>query len=124
MKNMNEHYPYNANDFPAGYVADESIKKGVNHQAIDSLIMALERMKCEGPVRLERRKHNGRLCWVSEHFAITGKYRVHRVPPPENGEHVERRGRKATGQGWALIAGLPKESFIKRQRTCQDSRAL
>ncbi len=120
---MNEHSPSNAKDFPAEYVADESVKKKLDHRAMDSLIKTLEKMKCEGSVRFERRKHNGRLSWVSNHFTITRKYDVHRVPPPEKGELVGRRGRKATGQGWALIAGLPKELFIKRQRTCQDSRA-
>ncbi len=75
-------------------------------------------------MRLHTRKRNGQLSWVSEHLTITNKYEIHRVPHPENGEHVGRRGRKATDQGWALIAGLPKESIIKRQRTCQDSRAF
>ncbi len=121
---MNEQYPSNGKNFSVEYPGDGEMKKRLNHRDINSLIVTLENMKCSGPMRLERRKKNGQLRWVAEHFTITRKHEIHRVPHPENGEHVGRRGRKATDQGWALIAGLPKESFIKRQRTYQDSRAF
>ncbi len=73
--------------------------------------------------RMSSRKTKGRLSWVYEHLQITTLYSLDRVPLPDKGEHVGRRGRKATGQGWALIAGLPKEELFKRQRMCQDFRA-
>ena len=73
--------------------------------------------------RRNYRKVMGRLSWVSEHLRITKLYSVNRVSLPDKGERVGRRGRKATGQGWALIAGLPKEEWFKRQRLCQDIRA-
>jgi hypothetical protein len=44
------------------------------------------------------------------------KHEFGRVPLPDKGEHVVRRGRKTTGQGWSLIAGLPKERRAKGQR--------
>lgn len=65
----------------------------------------------------------GNLNWVYGHLQITQSNSVDRVPLPEKGERVGRRGRKATGQGWALIAGLPKEESFKRQRKGQDFRA-
>lgn len=119
---MNEPYHLsNLKCFPARDCAGKEIKaEEIN---IESLIVGLEKMRYVGHMRSERRKKNGRLSWVVEHLNITGTYGFHRVPPPEKGEHVGRRGRKATGQGWALIAGLSKELFIKRQRTCQDFRA-
>jgi hypothetical protein len=55
------------------------------------------------------RQRRGRLSWVEEHMQITKVFDVNRVPFPEKGEHVGRHGRKAMGQRWALIAGLPKE---------------
>ncbi len=73
--------------------------------------------------RIGCRKTRGRLRWVHEHLQITRLYSFSRVPLPDKGERVGRRGRKATGQGWALIAGLPKEQSHERQRTCQDFRA-
>lgn len=69
------------------------------------------------------RESVGHLNWVYGHLQITKSYCVDRVPLPEKGERVERRGRKATGQGWALIAGLPKDGSFKRQRKGQDFRA-
>jgi len=77
-------------------------------------------------LRLSRRndrKMMGRLRWVDEHLHMTELYNVSRVSLPDKGERAGRRGRKATGQGWALIAGLPKEESFKRQRLCQDVRA-
>ncbi len=47
---------------------------------------------------------------------MTMKYIFTRVPLPDKGEHAARRGRKATGQSWSLIAGLPKERQSKGQR--------
>ncbi len=73
--------------------------------------------------RQKCRKTDGRLNWVQGHLAITQIYSLNRVPFPEKGEHAERRGRKATGQSWSLIAGLPKELSFKGQRSCQDVRA-
>jgi hypothetical protein len=75
--------------------------------------------------RRRGRKTRGHLNWVDEHMHIVTlhRYGFDRVPLPEKGERVVRRGRKATGQGWALIAGLPKDAVYKRQRTCQDFRA-
>ncbi len=75
------------------------------------------------PLRRNDRKTGGHLNWVQEHLHITTFYSVGRVPLPENGKHVGKRGRKATGQSWALIAGLPKDALFKRRRTCQGSRA-
>ena len=69
------------------------------------------------------RKSGGRLRWVYEHLQITNLHNFSRVSLPDNGEHVARRGRKATGQGWALIAGLPKEQTLKRLCLSQDVRA-
>ncbi len=65
----------------------------------------------------------GRLRWVHEHLEITKFYSFNRVSLPDKGERGGRRGRKATGQGWALIAGLPKEESFKRQRKCPYVRA-
>jgi hypothetical protein len=62
------------------------------------------------------RRRNERLSWVYEHLAVTLKHVFGRVPLPDKGEHVARRGRKATGQSWSLIAGLPKERKAKGQR--------
>ncbi len=62
----------------------------------------------------------GKLSWVHEHLCITMKHGFGRVPLPENGEHVVRRGRKTTGQGWSLIAGLPKARRAKGQRLRQN----
>lgn len=65
---------------------------------------------------MNQRARQGMLHWVYEHLRITGVWRVNRVPLPDKGEHVERRGRKTTGQSWALIAGLPKEQSSKGKR--------
>ena len=46
---------------------------------------------------------------------MTNIHSIDRVPLPDKGEHVEKRGRKATGQRWVLIAGLPKEQIAKGQ---------
>ena len=73
--------------------------------------------------RRDCRSTLGRLRWVFEHLHITTMHEFSRVSLPDKGERVGRRGRKATGQGWALIAGLPKEESFKRQRLCQDVRA-
>jgi len=51
---------------------------------------------------------------------MTKTFLFGRVHLPEKGEHAERHGRKATGQGWSLIAGLPKERRAKGQRLRQD----
>jgi len=59
------------------------------------------------------------LIWVDAHQQIIMRKSEIRVPLPDKGEHVGRRGRKAMGQSWALIAGLPKEESLKGQRTCQ-----
>ena len=64
------------------------------------------------------------MAWVYEHHQITMNNSLDRVSLPDKGEHVGRRGRKATGQGWVLIAELPKEKFFKRQRQGQNFRAL
>lgn len=66
---------------------------------------------------------SGKLSWVDEHLCMTMKYTFTRVPLPDKGKHVGKRGRKATGQSWSLIAGLPKDALFKRRRTCQSSRA-
>ena len=50
---------------------------------------------------------------------MTKRYELDRVPLPEKGKHAERHGRKATGQSWSLIAGLPKERPHKGQRLRQ-----
>ncbi len=51
---------------------------------------------------------------------MTARFRdFGRVPLPDKGEHAEKRGRKAAGQGWSLIAGLPKEWIAKRPRDTQ-----
>lgn len=65
---------------------------------------------------MNRRKRHGVLRWVLEHMLITGRQSFDRVPLPDKGEHVERRGRKATGRSWSLIAGLPKERSSKGKR--------
>ncbi len=75
------------------------------------------------PSRRNDRKTGGLLNWVQEHLHITTFHSIGRVPLPDKGKHVGRRGRKATGQSWSLIAGLPKEAIFKRRRTCQGSRA-
>ena len=51
---------------------------------------------------------------------MTMKHGFGRVPLPDKGEHVVRRGRKATDQGWSLIAGLPKARRAKGQRLRQN----
>lgn len=66
------------------------------------------------------RKQCGKLSWVYEHLFMTMKHGFGRVPLPDKGEHVARRGRKATGQGWSLIAGLPKVRRAKGQRLRQN----
>ena len=66
------------------------------------------------------RTRSGKLVWVYEHVSMTMKYAFGRVPLPDKGERVARRGRKATGQGWSLIAGLPKERRAKGQRLRQN----
>lgn len=68
----------------------------------------------------QQRTRNEKLSWVDEHLAMTMKHAFGRVPLPEKGEHVARRGRKTTGQGWSLIAGLPKERRTKGQRLRQN----
>ncbi len=75
------------------------------------------------PSRRNDRKTSGLLNWVQEHLQITTLYSIDRVPLPDKGKHVGRRGRKATGQSWSLIAGLPKDALFKRRRTCQGIRA-
>ena len=69
--------------------------------------------------RRQRRKSDGRLRWIHEHKKITALYGFDRVPLPDKGEHVGKRGRKAAGQSWSLIAGLPKE-LVRGQRLCQN----
>ncbi len=66
------------------------------------------------------RIRNEKLSWVYEHLSMTMKHAFGRVPLPDKGERVARRGRKATGQGWSLIAGLPKERRAKGQRLRQN----
>jgi len=66
-----------------------------------------------------QRKHCGSLVWVNEHQRITRLHQLDRVPFPEKGEHVVRHGRKAAGQSWSLIVGLPKECQCKGQRMRQ-----
>ena len=66
------------------------------------------------------RTRRGKLSWVYEHLFMTMKHGFGRVPLPDKGEHVERRGRKTTGQGWSLIAGLPKARRAKGQRLRQN----
>ena len=68
---------------------------------------------------IRQRRRTGRLSWVHEHLQITILHSVDRVPLPDKGEHAARRGRKATGQRWSLIAGLPKESNTKGKRLWQ-----
>lgn len=65
------------------------------------------------------RKVHGVLRWIHEHLQITGEQSFDRGPLPDKGEHVVRRGRKATGQSWALIAGLPKDRVVKGNRLRQ-----
>lgn len=65
---------------------------------------------------MNHRKEYGTLRWVFAHMQITGIQSVDRVPLPDKGEHAERRGRKATGRSWSLIAGLPKELSRKGKR--------
>lgn len=67
-----------------------------------------------------QRKQSGSLVWVNEHQRITMLHQIDRVPLPEKGEHVGRRGRIATGQRWSLTAGLPKERKAKGQRLRQN----
>ena len=62
-----------------------------------------------------QRKQRGSLVWVYEHQRITVRNQIDRVPLPDKGKHVVRHGRKATGQRWSLIAGLPKERKSKGQ---------
>lgn len=69
------------------------------------------------------RKTTERMSWVHEHLQITKLYSFDRVPLPNRSERVGRRGCKAAGQGWSLIAGLSKEKSFKRQCMCQDFRA-
>ena len=61
------------------------------------------------------RKAWGRLRWVYEHLEITNMHSFSRVPLPDKGDCVGRRGRNATGRGWALISGLQKERTFKRR---------
>lgn len=63
---------------------------------------------------------SGKLSWVHEHLCMTMKHAFGRVPLPEKGEHAVRCGRKTTGQGWSLIAGLPKARRAKGQRLRQN----
>jgi len=49
------------------------------------------------------------LRWQHEHFLLTSKYLPDRVPLPDKGKPVVRRGRKATDQISDLTAGLPEE---------------
>ncbi len=63
------------------------------------------------------------MSWVFAHQRMTMRHSFNRVPLPEKGEHVGRRGRKATGQRWTLIAGLPKEQSLKGLRKNQNFRA-
>lgn len=47
--------------------------------------------------------------WQSEHLKLTSKHIPDRVPLPDKGKPVARRGRKATDQVSDLKAGLPEE---------------
>jgi len=47
--------------------------------------------------------------WQAEHLKLTSKHLLDRVPLPEKGKPVARRGRKATDQISDLTAGLPEE---------------
>ena len=49
------------------------------------------------------------LRWQREHLLLTTKYLPDRVPLPDKGKPVVRRGRKATDQISDLTAGLPEE---------------
>ena len=49
------------------------------------------------------------LRWQREHLLLTSKYLPDRVPLPDKGKPVARRGRKATDQISDLTAGLPEE---------------
>ncbi len=68
-------------------------------------------------LRAGRRTGDGHLSWISHHLRITRLSRIDRVPFPDKGKHVARRGRKATDQRWSLIAGLPKIQYPKGQRS-------
>ena len=47
--------------------------------------------------------------WQTEHIKLTSKHIPNRVPLPDKGKPVVRRGRKATDQISDLKAGLPEE---------------
>jgi hypothetical protein len=67
---------------------------------------------------MNHRKCHGALNWVHAHMLMTLMHSFDRVPLPDKGEHVARRGRKAMGQSWSLVAGLPKAQ-IKGKRLRQ-----
>ncbi len=58
---------------------------------------------------LEKTKTFRNLCWQREHLLLTSKHLPDRVPLPDKGKPVARRGRKATDQISDLTAGLPEE---------------
>lgn len=101
-------------------IMDQFISKGKNMKALNQEAHEIPRLQSS---RRSCRKRKGNLSWVHEHLQLTQLYSFNRVPLPEKGKRVGRRGRKATGQSWALIAGLPKEQSLKGQRKCQDFRA-
>lgn len=68
---------------------------------------------------MNHRKCHGILSWVHGHMLMTLMHSFGRVPLPDKGEHVARRGRKATDRSWSLIAGLPKVSQVKGKRLRQ-----
>lgn len=107
-------------------IVNQFIKQARKKQGKDHMkAMNQEAQKFPG-LHLSRRnfrKTYGHLSWVHEHLQVIKLFSIDRVPFPDKGERVGRRGRKATGQGWSLIVGLLKEESFKRQRMCQDFRA-
>lgn len=60
-------------------------------------------------VNLKKTKVLRNLRWQREHLLLTSKHLPDRVPLPDKGKPVARRGRKATDQISDLTAGLPEE---------------
>ncbi len=58
---------------------------------------------------VERREKHGYRNWQREHLLLTSQHLPDRVPLPDKGKPVVRRGRKATDQISDLTAGLPEE---------------
>jgi hypothetical protein len=58
---------------------------------------------------LETTNNIRNLRWQREHLLLTSKHLPDRVPLPDKGKPVVRRGRKATDQISDLTAGLPEE---------------